>query len=413
MYYDFAEQFTEWARPHDQYELDELPLLFFSCAIACLIFSWRRSHEMKVEYGLRLKAEHKTLEAKSMLQSLFDSGISGNFAADAHGQLLMCNEAFKNILRIEDIKSINLYTLIPEIIDHDFISIQENKCVNYDQIELSRRDESKCYVNARLLFVPKQGNDMASIYGFLVDITAEYLAQKQLNKLYVDNQQLARHVLTVQEEERKSVARELHDDMGQYITAISLEAAALVSESNHKDQAKRILSNAKHIHKSVKSIIKRLRPPALDGLGLSEAIEHLIRDFQVLQNKLICHFNTSSYLPPIPEEHAVIGYRLVQEGLTNIAKYAQASEVFINLIYKDLPGKNGQLILEIRDNGIGFDMEQVTTGFGLTGMRERIAIVKGKFQIITSKQHGVLIRAVLPIPDSLKPTHLEFENYAK
>ena len=413
MYYDFAEQFTEWAKPHDQYELDELPLLFFSCAIACLIFSWRRSHEMKVEYGLRLKAEHKTLEAKSMLQSLFDSGISGNFASDVHGQLLMCNEAFKAILCVEDIKKINLYTLIPEIIDHDFISIQENKCVNYDKIEISRRDGSKCYVNARLLFVPKQGSDAASIYGFIVDITDEYLAQKELTRLYIDNQQLARHILKVQEEERKSVARELHDDMGQYITAISLEAAALVSESDHKDEANRILSNARHIHKSVKTIIKRLRPPALDGLGLADAIEHLIQDFKTLHKRMICQFYQSANVPIIPEEHAVIGYRLVQEALTNIAKYSQASEISINLNYKELSSSNGQLILEIKDNGIGFDIEQTNSGFGLTGMRERIAIVKGQLQIISSKHHGVLIRAILPIHISLTTNHSQLEYYAK
>jgi len=206
--------------------------------------------------------------------------------------------------------------------------------------------------------------------------------------LLKQNHALVQRVLEVQEDERKRIARDLHDDLGQYLTAINAQAASLLLEQNHqkhsKQTAKSIISSADHAYQVTQHLIRSLRPVAIDELGLSAALEHLIDTWQTLstsnkdktKSQIDYKLTTNGDIDRFNEAINMSVFRIVQEALTNIAKHAQAKVVLINLHANDK-----DLNIEISDNGIGFDTSKQYRGFGLLGMQERVEALNGSIGI--------------------------------
>jgi two-component system sensor histidine kinase UhpB len=184
----------------------------------------------------------------------------------------------------------------------------------------------------------------------------------------------ARRVLTeklihTEEDTRKSLARELHDEIGQNITAIQIQSQ-LVKRAGETDRAleaaNQINELARRIHHSTRQLLRQLRPPVLDELSLQEALHHLVNEFAFAERGIACHFDYRLSAPPASETLVFTLYRLLQELLNNVCKHACASDVRIAL-----SEQNGRLCLEVHDNGLGIAAEKMP-GFGIQGMRERV-----------------------------------------
>ncbi|MGB5963465.1 MAG: sensor histidine kinase [Coleofasciculaceae cyanobacterium] len=219
-------------------------------------------------------------------------------------------------------------------------------------------------------------------------------------KLAAAHAQLRQYALRIESQatlqERNRIARDIHDSLGHSLTALNvqLETAVKLWSTDPKKaatfmvQAKRLGSTALQ---DVRHSVSAMRADPLQGKSLEEAIASLALEFQRSTNiSPICNIYLGRPLPP--ELNNVV-YRIVQEALTNITKYAEATEVIIRL--QALPT---QLILLIQDDGKGFDLKQNTTGFGLQGMRERTLAQAGQFELNSMPKSGCIISAKFPLP---------------
>jgi signal transduction histidine kinase len=229
-------------------------------------------------------------------------------------------------------------------------------------------------------------------------------AEEDARTLLEEKRYLAQKCMAVQEEERRYLARELHDELGQCITAIQADAAIIqdlsgACDSRLKASAGAILGVSSRIYEVVHSLMLRYRPGVLDDLGLVETIRDEINGWQARQPDTVYTLNFTGDLDALGEELNICVYRIIQESLTNIAKYARASSVHIDIALTPA-GSTRQLRVEVQDNGAGFDPGEIVGGFGLVGMRERVEARQGIFTLTTSPGNGTRIKVDLPLGEA-------------
>ncbi|RYG08695.1 MAG: sensor histidine kinase [Burkholderiales bacterium] len=205
--------------------------------------------------------------------------------------------------------------------------------------------------------------------------------------------ELATHLQQVREDERAHLARELHDELGALLTAAKLDVARIKARlgAESPDMQQRIQHLVDTLNSGIalkRRIIEDLRPSSLSNLGLLPSLEILTREFE-RRSGLIIASNLEAVVLDEPTQLTV--YRLVQESLTNIAKYAQATHVNISLL--NYPG---HVVAKVQDDGQGFDTESIrNSSHGLAGMRHRVEASGGRL-MIESSPAGTTVSAVLP-----------------
>lgn len=210
-----------------------------------------------------------------------------------------------------------------------------------------------------------------------------------------NNHRLSQKLIHLQEEERKTLARDLHDEIGQSLTAIHTDAAVILNAStrnaNVKNSAQAIVEVSRHVMTMVRSMLERLRPESLDKLGLKAALEDLVETWQQRYMGTICKVQIAEGLNGLPEHVAIAAYRIVQECLTNVARHADATTVTVTVWQHD-----GRLTLVVEDEGRGFEMDKAD-GLGLVGMRERAEGLGGEFELKSAPGKGTCIMVRIPL----------------
>lgn len=235
------------------------------------------------------------------------------------------------------------------------------------------------------------------ISAYIQEITARKRAEKELDVAHQRLKALSARLLGVQEEERRTLARELHDELGQSLTAlkISLQSLGLRPETAAlQDRIALAVSIADAALAQARQMSLNLRPPQLDDLGLSAAIRwNLGRQAGLVG--LDAQFHADDMPNDLPEAVAIACYRISQEALTNVMRHTQAQHLWLRL-----QRRNGDLQLEVEDDGVGFDPAQALSGagtMGLASMEERATLVGGHLEIMSSPGKGCLIRAIFPL----------------
>ncbi len=213
---------------------------------------------------------------------------------------------------------------------------------------------------------------------------------------------LLERLVTVQEEERRRIARNLHDHLGQQMTALRLSIGALkgheLGVAELRSRLEAIDKIASQIDRDVDFLAWDLRPPTLDDVGLSAALHNVVREWSQTQ-RVEAEFHASADAIRLATEIESHLYRIVQEALNNVGKHAQATHVSVLLEYRDK-----EIVLIVEDDGRGFELDAAATerrGMGLTGMEERIALIGGQLEIESSPGKGTTIYARVPIRASL------------
>ena len=208
---------------------------------------------------------------------------------------------------------------------------------------------------------------------------------------------LATHLQTVREDERSRLARELHDELGGLLTAAKLDLARVKNRlaSAGPEVTQRINHLVKTLDAGIalkRRIIEDLRPSSLSNLGLTPALQILCAEF-AKRSEIEVVANLDEVR--LPEESALSVYRLVQEALTNVAKYAGARRVQVELHARD-----GKAVVSVTDDGCGFDLDKQKklSGHGLAGMRFRVHSRGGSMTLRSAQGHGTRIEAALPLP---------------
>lgn len=244
-----------------------------------------------------------------------------------------------------------------------------------------------------------------------VELIATQFATVMLNLILVQQNRdetarlsaLSRQVITAQEEERKRVSRELHDEAGQSLTALGINLELLHHDLSGQsqsliDRARESVAITKQTLKSIRSLARQLRPPALDTLGLSGALEQLSRDVE-RSTKLKVSISAQE-IGKVDDLTSLTLYRFVQEALTNVNKHAKAShaEVCVEKLETGIQ-------VSVKDDGKGFDSSEELKKprragrLGLVGMRERLALVSGRLEIQSTPGGGTVLTAYVPFPE--------------
>jgi signal transduction histidine kinase len=207
---------------------------------------------------------------------------------------------------------------------------------------------------------------------------------------------LSAQLMTAQEEERRSIARDLHDEMGQVVTAMTLDLqrAAQATERDKKDDLiARALRGAGRLLESIHEVAARIRPSLLDDLGLKDAVQSYLGDYEH-RTGIAVHADLLFDRADVPSGVAENVYRILQEALTNVAKHARAKEVNVALRVTA-----GRTVLTVRDDGTGFVPATVDgQRLGLLGMRERAELLEGTFTVKSEPGRGTEVQVALPIP---------------
>jgi signal transduction histidine kinase len=231
------------------------------------------------------------------------------------------------------------------------------------------------------------------------DVTETRKTRDELVEARSELNDLATHLIQAREDERKSVAREIHDELGQALTAIDMELRWMARRPGHappeiSERIARLLERSSEAIKTVQRIASELRPGILDHLGLAAAVEWLAEE-QFKRHAIITTTDISIDEELVGEKTATALFRITQEALTNVARHANASRVGISL-----RAEEGAIELEVHDDGIGIGEEQVSgpESFGLRGMYERVHELAGSISIVG--QSGLGTRLIVSIPAS-------------
>jgi two-component system sensor histidine kinase UhpB len=209
--------------------------------------------------------------------------------------------------------------------------------------------------------------------------------------------ELNTRILQLQEEERRRLSAELHDELGQHITAIRLETEVIRttdSLDDAKQSAESIDSIGRHIKDIVRSLLERLRPPDLDMYGLQGALSELIAGWKMRNPKAEIYFLCESDFSNFDDQQELTIYRIVQEGLTNISRHAGAGAINVDVL---LIKTKDVLKITITDDGVGCDLSARAEGFGIIGMRERVEGLHGTIRMKSKPNQGMKITAEIPI----------------
>jgi signal transduction histidine kinase len=260
------------------------------------------------------------------------------------------------------------------------------------------KDGSRIWIDARVARITDATGTPVGLMGLSHDISDRKRAEEARREYAERLQVLSRRVVEVQEEERRRLARELHDEIGQALTAIGINLQVL--ERSCGPEARPRLEDCRgvvrHTIEQVRGLALDLRPSMLDDLGLAAALRWLV-DRQAQRAGFAGHFSAPSSEAPLHPDLATACYRIAQEALTNAVRHARARHVWVALEQDE-----AEVRLTIRDDGVGFDPGEARrrgargASLGLVGIQERAEMLGGRVAVESEPGHGAGVRAWFP-----------------
>jgi two-component system sensor histidine kinase UhpB len=273
------------------------------------------------------------------------------------------------------------------------------------QIRLLRRDGSVVWTEQSSTVIRDVAGNVEAVQGIARDISDRKAAEEATARYLQQVRDLATRLESVREEERKTIAREIHDELGQALTGLKIDlswledrTAQMDGEVLHRCAAMDGLLNT--TIRSVQRISAELRPDILDNLGLSAAVEWQMEDFQT-RTGIKCITGRLDEILDIPSAVSTAVFRVFKEALTNVARHAKARTVEVSLALTD-----GCLTLEVSDDGRGITGEEIrqTSSLGLLGMRERTTALHGTFSVGLREAGGTRLHVAIPLPPTEEST---------
>jgi PAS domain S-box-containing protein len=302
----------------------------------------------------------------------------------------------------DELLKLNLTDLYPpgsnQVLDTLMQHIEEQGGLIFEAMQ-QQKDGTTFPVEVSLRRLEAEGKKL--FQEIIRDITERKRTEKVLKESEKNLRQLASQLLRAQEDERKRISRELHDELGHALLALklqleSVERQLLPQQDSLKTEVHKILGYIHATIEEVRRLYLDLSPGDLEDLGLTTALRSLVDDFADLQRQIkwTIKLDYLDGLFPLPTQTAI--YRVVQEALTNIGKYAKPKQVFL-----EAKRKNHLVSFVIEDDGLGFNRDKVVLEkktLGLLAMEERVKILGGSFKLRSQENHGTKISFTIPIP---------------
>ena len=350
-------------------------------------------------------AQEESRRAAATVRSLLESAPQSVVVVSADEKIVMVNGNTEPMFGYsrEELVGQNLSILIPEDLRALHAKHHENYFADMRSrlmglglsLEARRKDGTVFPVEVGLSALSSDGNKLAA--AFVSDISERKRMEQAVASHAKEVQALAASLLNAQEDERRRVSIELHDQICQQLAALAIDMGSLAAEQELPSQLQtRVTALQKrvvNVSDETRHLAYELHSTVLDDLGLVAAMQELCHDFSK-HNQTAVKFTHAALPSSIPREAAACFYRVTKEALQNIAKHAKAKHAAV-----DLSAEQGVLILKIADDGVGFDLKAAKGrgGLGLIGMEERVRHVKGEISIAPNPHRGSRILVRIPV----------------
>ncbi len=350
----------------------------------------------------RKKVEEALYASEENYRTLVEQATDGIFIADLAGKFIVVNRAGCQLSQysMNELSNMTIYDLaLPEELKEMPFKFDEVMSSEGGRSERKMRKKDGSIIdieiNAKIL---SNGKFLA----FIREITQRKKAEKDLKDSYAAIRTLSSHLQNIREEERSHIAREIHDELGQQLTVLKLDLSWLQRKINAITEDKsmnlridEMLNLINETVSSVRRISSSLRPSLLDDIGLLAAVEWHVQEFEK-RSGIKVNFVSSELASdtPLPPATATALFRILQESLTNIVRHANASDVNVSLFIN-----SEIIILNISDNGVGFNPEKISKKktLGILGMQERTLALGGSYKINSTEGKGTAVEVVIPV----------------
>lgn len=361
-----------------------------------------------IDITSRKETERRLAESETKYKTVLDNSLAAIYMFENGGYFSYVNPRMVNLLE---------YDSADEIIGKGFweiISPADREMVRNRGLEREKREFRPRRYKFRMM---KKGGEeiwvdmrashasylgLPAAVGNFIDITREVEAEEQIR-------QLTRRVIEGIEEERRSLANDIHDEFGQLLTSLQFDIESLLGELpanliDARDICDKVMDRIQSLAEKVRDTTSRLRPDVLDHLGLVPTLKWYIDDLNKRRPDMHVTFQAIGLKKRLSSDIELVLYRVFQEGLNNIAKHSGASNVYLQLTYN-----HPDTIFMIRDDGCGFVVSEdgVTVdnsrkGIGLLSMKERVTLLNGTMTVRSTPGKGTVLRIKIPMNEEIK-----------
>jgi two-component system sensor histidine kinase UhpB len=349
--------------------------------------------------------KNELIASESKYRGLYMQMLDAFIRTDMDGTIIEANEAFLTLTgyTMPELNKMNFRDLTPLsflVVEQDILESQILKRGYSDlyQKEYIRKNGAVVPVELRThLEVDKQGRPV-SMWAIIRDISIRQKAFAELKESQAQLRALASHIQNVREEEKISIAREIHDELGHLLTAVKLDLEEIgvspATANNIQEKLNPIISLVDSCIDTARKISFDLHPGILDHFGLIPALEWMIDQFSI-RTKIKCRFSLPKILPEFNKTESTVVFRIFQEIFTNITRHSKASKIDIILSQSV-----GNILFMITDNGIGFDTgtSMKNASLGLLSMKERALSIGAGFSIASEPGKGTTIKLQITQP---------------
>jgi len=395
------------------------PLQTLANSVLLLLIFWRAARIVNLEYEARLRTAADLSEAMSLLVAVSDNTADPIFVKNRDGLLVFANPAMLNLLGKTREQAMHrpvkeLFSVVGELDQSELEDsrVMEEKISVTVEHGVTLPHGTSTFATTKSPWLGPDGA-VLGVIAISTDISRRKEAEDALRvrELRLEDtvarrtatlRRLADHLETVREEEKRAIARELHDDMGASLTSLSMHMEGayplLPGDPQWTERKAKIQSLLRSLVATTRRIQTELRPTMLDLFGIKAAIHELTDDFRQRSN-IACEVSLPDEDIAISHKLEITVYRMLQEMLNNVVKHAQASRVDVILDVDE-----DQVALTVRDNGIGMPPESQDSSatYGLRGLKERAAFLGGAVTIAAGRNGGTVVSVQLPLTNDMQ-----------
>ncbi|HZU45036.1 MAG TPA: PAS domain S-box protein [Terriglobales bacterium] len=343
-------------------------------------------------------------ETESRAESLFLSAAQGIVIVNGAGRIVMANPATETMFgyKVDELIGQSIDLLVPEKLR----SAHQNDRSEYFahpqvrpmglglDLQARRKDGSEFYVEISLSYIRSAQGTLG--VAFVSDISKRRADEQELRRRGEELRRLAGRLMTAQDDERRRIARDLHDDLSQKLAYLSMDIGKLATRPSLRDllpELRPLQMRAAEAAETVRRVSHDLHPSILDDIGLEAALEQYCDEFE-RRSGISTEFTSRNVPASIAPDVASSIYHIAQECLRNVSKHAQSETVSVAL-----EGVDGSLRLSVRDQGVGLRVKQqeAAKGIGFVAMQERAHLVNGNFHVESKSGEGTEVRVEVPV----------------
>jgi PAS domain S-box-containing protein len=353
-------------------------------------------------------AENALANSEAQLHTLVQTIPDLIWLKDINGVYLSCNVVFERLYGAKEADIIGKtdYDFIDRELadffmenDHKAIALGKPS-INEEWITFANDGHTALLETTKTPMYNSSGT-LLGVLGIGHDITERKQTEVALNKSEDQLRKFASHLQNVREEEKIAIAREIHDDLGQLLVALQIDAGLLknkvikiipLEDTEIQPKFDNLVALIKKSIKTARNIMNDLRPELLEMHGLVGAAKEYLREFEE-RHRISCEFEDQIHDVKMTPQQSLVLFRILQEAMNNIVKHAKAT-----LVRVQLQSSDNKIILQITDNGVGFDKNNSgrEDSYGMIGMKERIILLEGTLDITSKVGHGTTVQVEIP-----------------